>query len=72
MEYYHRVGRSLQPRDRSLYFRLGAEIQNRMTVRLGFKADANYTHDLALQILEATNWKSLKAARAMMINVSRL
>lgn len=65
MKDYHRIGSQLDPHKRSMYFRLGAEIEGRMTVRFGFKVRPSYAHEKALTVLEAVNWKSLKAARAM-------
>ena len=64
MNSYHKTGSELNPKHRYMYFQLGAEITNARTVRQGFRND-EYGHELALMALEATSWKSLKAARAM-------
>jgi len=72
METYHMVAneRNLNPKQRQMYFRLGSEIQSSKTVRMGFRVSANYCHEIALAALDASNWKSLKAARAI-VTVTR-
>jgi hypothetical protein len=64
------VGRTLSAEQRSMFFRIGAELQSRAAVRLGRLPDANPYHEQALWALETTAWKSLKAARAL-LSVSR-
>lgn len=61
----HEFARTLSPKQRDQFFRLGSEIQSSMSVRLGYQVDADYCHETALAMLEAVEWKSLKAARAM-------
>jgi hypothetical protein len=65
---YHEVAKEMTPKQKSMYFQLGAEVANRKAVQYGFRTDSmeNYAHELALVYLAATEWKSLKAARAMM------
>ena len=72
MARYHELANELglDARQRQMYFRLGAEVQNAKTARLGFQADGDYCHEIALSVLDATNFASLKAARAM-LNVTR-
>ena len=73
MERYHELANDMEldARQRQMYFRLGAEVQNRKSARMGFAADADYCHDIALAALDATGYKSLKAARAVM-HVARM
>jgi hypothetical protein len=47
-----------------MFHQLGASVQSAKS--RGFLADADYCHELALIALEAVNWKSMKAAKAMM------
>lgn len=67
----HEVGRYLEVRQRNMYFSLGAEIQNYKTVTLRYSVDADYCANLALWALSATDWKSLKAARAILTATRR-
>lgn len=65
MEEYHKIGAELEPKKRAMYFNLGARVcASRRVSRRDF--NDNNGHDLALIALEATNWKSIKAARAML------
>jgi hypothetical protein len=48
-----------------MFFRLGSTIQSMKTHEMGFLVDSDYCHETALCMLEATNWKSLNAAKAM-------
>ena len=65
MEEYHRIGASLTPKQRGMYFRIGAEVQSSKSTR-GRLVDAGYCHEIALGALVAIDWKSLKAARAIL------
>ena len=60
MERYHEIANELDLNavQRTMYFSLGAEQE-----RYYFSAEA--AHDAALWALNAVNWKSIKAARAM-------
>ena len=62
----HEVGRGLEIRQRNMYFMLGAEIHNYKTVTLRYSIDEDYCANIALWALSSTDWKSLKAARAML------
>jgi hypothetical protein len=66
----YEVGRTLTPAQRSMFFRIGAEIQSQRAVRLGFLPNVHECHEQALWALETITWKSLKAARAL-LSVSR-
>ena len=59
----YEVGRALEAKQRKMYYQLGAEIENRKSVKFGFNYDANRAHEMALAALTAVEWKSLKAAR---------
>jgi len=66
MEQYHETGEILEPEQKNMCFQLGAEVEGRLDVMRGFKHDPNYAHELALAALEAVDWKSLAAAKAIM------
>lgn len=68
MEKYHEVADGMTPKQKSMYFQLGAEVANRKATQYGFRTTdmENYAHELALVYLTATEWRSLKVARAMM------
>ena len=70
MEAYHRTANETQmtPKQRGMYFQLGAEIANRKASNMGFRTTEleNLAHELALAYLTATEWKNLKTARAML------
>ena len=72
MDKYHAIANELKmtTKQRVMYFRLGAEVENAKRVKMGFAVDPNYCHGVALGALEAVDWKSLKAARAI-ITVTR-
>jgi hypothetical protein len=65
MKDYHEVASEMTQAQRQKYFRLAAEIQNRKTVKLGFKVDAGYCHEIALVYLEAANWNTKNAKLIM-------
>ena len=68
MERYHEVANELEmtPKQRKMYFQLGAAVDSSKRTSMGFAVDPNYSHEIALWALEATEWHSLKAARAML------
>lgn len=66
MERRHEIARTLDSKQQYLFHQTGAHVQSLLATRLGFLPDANYCHDVALAALESTNWKSLKAAKAML------
>ena len=67
MEKYHELANELKmtPRQRGMYFQIGAEVESSKRVTMGFAVDPTYCHEIALGALEATEWRSKKAARAM-------
>ena len=67
MEEYHAIANemNLTAEQRSDYFSLGAEVQNRKTVKLGFGVCAEYTHKLAMGALIAGNWNA-ETAKAIL------
>ena len=64
MERYHEIANEMQmtQKQRNMYFQLGATVQN---ASLG-RRNAEYSHDLALGALVAVDWKSMKAAKAIL------
>jgi len=69
MEQYHEIANEMQmtQKQRNMYFQLGSLVQSNKTVNMGFKVDPNYCHEIALGALEAVNWKSMKAAKAILV-----
>lgn len=62
----YEIGRTLEPRQRSMFFQLGNEIDSNRRTAWGFAPNADDCHETAFAILETVNWKSLKAARALL------
>ena len=67
MENYQKVANkeNLTTEQRVKYFTLGAAIQNRKTVKLGFKYSVEAAHETALVYLQTANWK-MKTAKALL------
>lgn len=62
----YEFGNSLEGKQRTMFFHLGAEVQSSKNRSMGFHVDPHHCHELALIALDSTNWKSLKAAKAML------
>lgn len=62
---YIEVGRTLEPKQRSMYFQIGSELFGRQNANRGY-SNMDRAHEQALAALHSTNWKSMKAARAML------
>ena len=61
----YEFGRTLTPKQSSIFFRLGAEIGNNIARRMGFQPNVHRAHEYALWACETTEWKSIKAAKAI-------
>lgn len=62
---YMEVSRTLEPKQRQMYFALGNMIYAAKTCNRGYAANVDMCHELALAALTAVNFKSLKAGKAM-------
>jgi len=62
MEKYHKAAKNLTGKEKDLYFRLGAEMMAHRTAKA-----ADLTYNDAMWALGATSFKSVKAARALLM-----
>lgn len=62
----HEVGRTIDVKKRQLFFQLGSQIQSIKSRQFGFLFNADHAHEMALWALDKINWKSMKAAKALM------
>lgn len=62
---YMEVSRTLEPKQRQMYFALGNMIYAAKTCNRGYAANMDMCHELALAALNAVSFKSLKAGKAM-------
>jgi len=69
MEERHQIAQELTPKQRRMYHDLGSKVQSIKS--RGFLYNADEAHNLALWALDQVNWKSVKAAKALLA-VSRM
>ena len=61
----HDVGRAMtDTRQRTMFFELGSAITNSRRVKVGH-CNEDYGHELALMTLVATDFRSMRSAKAM-------
>lgn len=68
MEWRHQVAQDLTPKQRQMFFKLGSIVS--AAKRSGPSGD-DRAHELALDALDKVSWKSVKAAKCLLI-VSRM